>query len=401
MVRFLVKSVIFKDQRWKNHITKILPLHTSDFHTVKEKIDYGRVVLLEEIVSVDDLIELTKGLLENKISTIALKNYDVEVEGILQNKSDYDSGREYLNIEWSFEKYVYGKSQPGNIPYEPLISKDFPVFPDYYRATNEFIGVETTRFSDYGIIICLPKYGARIEKIDIGLKEVRIGIQAKDVDVKDIVGKLYCELDQKVKHADVLFQESVGTAVIGFKPSYMYVALVSKVNSELLDSRNYYSSVTSLPKGMTIEVPDYSLREMIKRGETGTVEFKEEKVKGENLAKVVVAFANTKGGEIFLGINDECEIVGLSEEYKDVEDKIAQTIGDNCIPSPEYEMERRQLDGKNILIIHVKEGKNKPYFLKGKIAYVRASSTSRIADKYELDEMYNQKQSGYSSSIWK
>ena len=263
------------------------------------------------------------------------------------------------------------------------------------------MGINTERYSDCGIIICLPKYGARIERIDIGLKEVRIGIQAKDADVKDVVGKLYCELDQKVKHADVLFQESVGTAVIGFRPSYMYIALVSKVDSELLDSRKYYSSVESLPKGMTIEVPDYSLKEMIKRGETGTVEFKEEKVKAENIARVAVAFANTEGGTIFLGVDDEGVIAGLSGEYEDIEERIILAIRDNCVPTPEYEMERRQLDGKNILTVHVKAGANKPYFWKGKIVYVRANKTNRMADKYELDEMYKQKQTGYGSSSWR
>lgn len=392
----LVKSIIFKqDQKWKNYVTKMLPLHISDARTIKEKLDYGNFVLLEEIISLDRLIELIKRLPENKTSSITLLDYSVDVEGTLQPKSDYDSGSEFLNIGWSFEKYLYSKGSI-NIPREPLISSDLPVFPDINIAVKEFMGTDIERYSNYGLMICLPNYRARIEEVNIGLTEVKIRIQPKGMDIRNIIGKLYCELDKQVKHEDVFFQGPVETASVGFRPSRMYVALISKADSELLDSRQYYSDWESLPKGVKIEVPDYSLKELIKNGETVTVEFKEEKAKGENIAKAVVAFANTKGGAIFWGVSDECDVVGLYGEYKDLEAKVAQAIRDNCIPSPEYEVERRQLDGKNILIIHVKEGKSKPYFHKGKIAYIRAGSTNRIAEKYELDEMYKQKQSGYN-----
>jgi hypothetical protein len=40
---------------WKNIVTGILPLHVSDVHTPKEKVDYGNFVIIEDIISLDKL----------------------------------------------------------------------------------------------------------------------------------------------------------------------------------------------------------------------------------------------------------------------------------------------------------------------------------------------------------
>ena len=82
------------------------------------------------------------------------------------------------------------------------------------------------------------------------------------------------------------------------------------------------------------------------------IEFKERLA---NLDKEMVAFANASGGRIFLGINDDGEIIGTAVDNK-IKSQI-QDIANNCDPPIKIKLE----EYKNILVIDVREGADKPY----------------------------------------
>ena len=73
----------------------------------------------------------------------------------------------------------------------------------------------------------------------------------------------------------------------------------------------------------------------IKFGESVNIEFKREvPQKSEKYIKSVIAFANTAGGKIVIGIDDEThEIVGVEKDgvFKII-DNITNTISDMCCP---------------------------------------------------------------------
>lgn len=391
----LVKSAIVKSGNvWESIVINIVPLHKSDSYNPKEKFDYGHFILFEELVSLESLIGMIQKLPEKESVSINLGDYEIKVEGeYLQNGYKYDSGEEYLNVGWFFERYLYRVSRKSS-PKEPIVSKDLPLFPDFQAAINEYMGIDVVRYSDlYGISICLPRYGARIEEVNIGSKEVRLKIQSKDTSTKDMIGKLYCKQGEEVKLVDIEFEGNAGTASTGFMPDSMYLALVSKTNNEILDARRYYSSWGHAPKGVIVDIPKYEIIELIRRGETETVEFKEDIGKPEEFAETAVAFANYRGGVILLGVDDHANIVGLAQ--RDYEDTITNILRSHCDPQVEYDLDKRQLDEKDIIVLHVEEGKDKPYFVKDRGPYIRANATDRIATRYEMDEIYDRKRSGY------
>jgi len=390
----LVKSAIMRHEGlWKNIVTKILPLHVSDVYDPKKKLNYGSFAMIEDVISLDDFIEMIKKLPEKAGTTIAVGDYQVQVDGeSLDNGYKYDSGVDYLNIEWFFERYHY-KGRGLGWPPEPLVSPDLPLFPDVRTAIDVLLGIDLSRYSDhYGILICLPNYGARIEEVNIGSKEITVRAQTKDENIKNVVGKLYCQRGEEVKQEDVEFIDETGSVFVGFKPDSFHLALISKVSGEMLDTRRFYSG-WEIPKGVVIGIPEYEIRELIRRGETENVEFKEDIGKSEEFAETVVAFANGKGGIILLGVDDHANIVGLAD--RDYEGTITNIIRSHCEPPVEYRMDKRQLDEKSIIVLRVEEGKDKPYTVREKGAYVRANATDRVATRYELDEFYRAKQSGY------
>lgn len=54
-----------------------------------------------------------------------------------------------------------------------------------------------------------------------------------------------------------------------------------------------------------------------------------------------------------------------------------------------------QLEEKDIVIVRVEEGRDKPYFVRERGPYIRAHATNRIMTRQEMDEIYEQKQSRY------
>jgi ATP-dependent DNA helicase RecG len=93
---------------------------------------------------------------------------------------------------------------------------------------------------------------------------------------------------------------------------------------------------------------------ILQEGEGQFIEFKEN-FDSKSLGKEIVAFANSSGGRIFLGIDDKAQVRGIEATNK-LKSEI-QDIARNCDPAIEIQIQ--SLD--KVIIIEIKEGKNKPY----------------------------------------
>ncbi len=83
----------------------------------------------------------------------------------------------------------------------------------------------------------------------------------------------------------------------------------------------------------------------IEKGESRKLEFKEHLPESMKISKTVVAFSNGAGGKLIIGINDEGQVTGVSdEEVLEIPDKISNIIYDSCYPAiiPEIYIERSE-----------------------------------------------------------
>ena len=92
---------------------------------------------------------------------------------------------------------------------------------------------------------------------------------------------------------------------------------------------------------------------ILQEGEGYRTEFKERLT--ANLDREMVAFANASGGRLFLGISDDGKISGIEIDNK-LKSQV-QDIANNCDPAIKIQLEAY----KNILVINVREGADKPY----------------------------------------
>ncbi len=99
--------------------------------------------------------------------------------------------------------------------------------------------------------------------------------------------------------------------------------------------------------------------------ESDIAEFKSSFI--NDLNKEVIAFANTKGGEVYIGINDDGSVCGV-EDIEDVELKCTSHIRDTIKPdiSMFVKYEHLEMDGKAVLKISVSKGSMSPYYIAGK-----------------------------------
>ena len=115
--------------------------------------------------------------------------------------------------------------------------------------------------------------------------------------------------------------------------------------------------------------------------ESYNLEFKEEVSK--TFLKTVSAYANYNDGAIIFGLDDDANVVGVKESPKEEALRIENMINDSLSPVPYFEIIIKEVEGKTIIILEVKKGKDTPYYYKGK-AYKRADTATIEVDRFEL-----------------
>jgi predicted HTH transcriptional regulator len=100
--------------------------------------------------------------------------------------------------------------------------------------------------------------------------------------------------------------------------------------------------------------------ELIEAGESSRVEFKRQFTSPEKIAREMMAFANTKGGYIFFGVDDNKEIVGVHSEKAEAE-LIKEAAENYCVPPLQYNIHYIDIFNKEIVIVDIPESGNKPH----------------------------------------
>ncbi|HPN30926.1 MAG TPA: ATP-binding protein [bacterium] len=134
-----------------------------------------------------------------------------------------------------------------------------------------------------------------------------------------------------------------------------------------------------------------TIRDILKKGEDSYTEFKAystpEKYNSVSLAAEIVAFANTEGGTIYIGVDDSGKPTGIAEPDEWLK-KIDNICCENIEPPIRCEQEKLLIDN-DILILKVKvaKGSQRPYRADGKI-YVRFASGKRLAARDEIKNIF-------------
>lgn len=133
------------------------------------------------------------------------------------------------------------------------------------------------------------------------------------------------------------------------------------------------------------------IEQLLSLEEGKVLEFKENSKGSHNIIKTIIAFANTAGGTLILGVRDEDKaVVGIDNPLKEVE-KITNLINDCISPKISPNIDVISYRNKSLLLVQIYPGANKPYYLKTsgitKGVYYRVGPTNREADQTMIEEL--------------
>ena len=128
----------------------------------------------------------------------------------------------------------------------------------------------------------------------------------------------------------------------------------------------------------------------IKAGEVSGVQFKERILDKYDIACELVAFSNSHGGKLVVGIKDKTgETNALSySEVQETTNLLSDIASENVVPSILIKIDTIEVEDGNLVIATVKEGLNKPYHDNRGIVWVKNGADKRkVFDNAELAEM--------------
>ncbi len=121
------------------------------------------------------------------------------------------------------------------------------------------------------------------------------------------------------------------------------------------------------------------LLDIIQRGESSTVQFKARVNDAYKVGTEMVAFTNTKGGYIIIGVDDKTgDLKGLSfKEIEETNELLANAATNNVKPPIFITTETVEINGNNLIVAEILEGISKPYTDNKGIIWVKNGSDKR------------------------
>ena len=129
------------------------------------------------------------------------------------------------------------------------------------------------------------------------------------------------------------------------------------------------------------------LKKLVEQGEGLTLEFKRKAAHPEKIVREMIAFANTRGGILLVGVSDDRTIAGL--KFPEGESHVIHDALKKC--KPKLEVEERFIPVSTtsyVLYYHIPESKRKPHYVlvdERKESYVRVADQSIKASKEVLE----------------
>lgn len=128
------------------------------------------------------------------------------------------------------------------------------------------------------------------------------------------------------------------------------------------------------------------LSQLVSLGEGLHLEFKQKVPRPERFAKEIIAFANTRGGRVLIGVDDDGRLAGVRDAEEE-EYALRQALDGRCDPPVEITTERVPVSRRrNVILVTVPRSTRKPHFLVNgedakPTAYVRVNDMSIEASR--------------------
>lgn len=140
----------------------------------------------------------------------------------------------------------------------------------------------------------------------------------------------------------------------------------------------------------------FEFNTILENGETDRVEFKRKFTEPDKIAKEMTAFANSKGGLLIFGVDDDKTVVGVESEKGEIE-YIDLAANHFCEPPIKHRIEIIHIFRKDVIVVDIPESTAKPHRvvengkdINGVVkVYIRVNDKSVLASKETIKVLKN------------
>ncbi len=124
--------------------------------------------------------------------------------------------------------------------------------------------------------------------------------------------------------------------------------------------------------------------QILTQGEDSYHQFKQNFQNVDSLTAEMIAFSNTRGGKIFVGVDDDGSVTGLtSADIGRLNQLISNAASQHIKPAINPLTEIVKINDASIMIIDISQGLNKPYQDKNGVIWVKSGADKRKATSRE------------------
>jgi len=386
----------------ENILTKVC-FGRLDFTDGQEKnlidieLDYDNFKLSRTSLSVDEAKNLVEGLCQDQ-ARLVVKNVDISLKGRLSPPSikyvaslhtwgmicpEWPSTTYYFQVEGTFQTTA---------PQHPLVKLNQPSYPDGNRAISEFCDLAPNMGYVQGqVIFVLPDFRARFGQLKVLDRKLLIDVHPKTENSENLRVKFYVESGGRTSRSqDLVIKNGRVEFPFDGELSVAMAHLLLTTTGEEIDNRIFVPYQTR--EGIEVESSELRIKELARAGEGLLVEYKSKLPPDlHRFLDSVVAFANTSGGAILVGVSDNCEIIGVDEPGK-VKKTITNWISDKCDPRPPFNLMQLEVDGKIVIVVDVPIGPLRPYQDVDLGFFMRTGASNRQAKRSEVEQLFRHQQ---------
>lgn len=135
------------------------------------------------------------------------------------------------------------------------------------------------------------------------------------------------------------------------------------------------------------------LKKSISNGEDGQNQFKEDFMNIDSIASEMVAFSNSRGGRIFIGVSNLGELVGLSKADVNRLNQLISNAASQHVRGPIVVQSENIYVGSNrvVIVLSIQEGIDKPYFDHQGVIWLKSGADKRrVNSKEELRRLFQE-----------
>jgi len=360
--------------------------------------DYEQLLIIRKHVSFGELLDILGRVedgepieINSKEVKIILEN--VETSYVFSDQSWGTIKPEYPTIYYQAK---FTTQIDGFLPNNPLTGMGCPPYPNSNKALEHLFDIFIKYNLERAFVISIPQLKAKIKSVKVFDKKTEVQIETKNFSLENlqiqyyISGKGYLISEPPRKIIDDLFTIKTTDEPI------IVLIILTELGGGVVDKKEINTEYMYGDPNVEVVIPDYSLKEIIAKGENKNLEFKSKLKEPERFVRTVVAFANTDGGRIILGVDEYNGKYVSVDDPKKSEESIMNFIAQYCDPKIDVSFQYSQ--ELKVLVVDVQQGNQKPYFLKDEGVFVRHGATNRHVSKAELDQLLNSSRVDNTSS---